>query len=449
VTWNYTITTDALTGPAPEVRSSIWTQDAERWGSWSNVVPSGARSAAGVNITPESALTLTAALACINVIATDFSYPPCKVYRRRPGGGRDEVRDTAIWERLNVSPDGETTPMRSRQALMGHTLGHGNGYYEIETNGGGEIVGLHLLDPRTRPERRPQDNRLFYRLPNNKTLPPARVFHLAGLGFDGLCGYSPVKLASDALALGKAAELFGAGFYGNNSQPGGLIKTTAAVKPEALARFRAGWEGMHRGAGNNSRIAFLEQGWDFVPTTISPEDAQFLEGRKFQVLEVARIYRVPPHKIGDYSQSHLANIEASNLDYVITVLTPWCEAFEQEANLKLLTADERKAGFYIEHQLTALLRGDMRSRAEFYTKLRDLGALSPNEVRDSENLNPIEGGDLYLVPMNMVSLEHAGEPPEPATGTMPNDSPDDETDPEPEPTTNGRASILANGHAAN
>lgn len=443
MSWNCTITTDGQV-EGWETRS-FWSDKPEWGGNWSALLSNILPSVSGVQVTPESALTLTAALACINVIATDFASLPLKVYRRRKSGGSDEVRDTALWERLAVSPDGETTPMRSQQALMGHVCGWGNGYYEIEWTNAGEIAGLHLLDPRTRAERRTQDKKLFYRLPDGGTLPPWKVFHLAGLGFDGLSGYSPVRLMRDAIGLGKAAELFGASFYGNNSMPGGLIEMAGKLSDDAQHRFRRDWEAMHRGPTNSHRIAFLEQGWKFHAMTISPEDAQFLEGRKFQVLEVARIYRVPPNKIGDWSQSHLANVEAANLDYVITVLAPWCEQYEQMANLRLLTSEDRARGVFVEHVMTALLRGDMKSRAEFYTKLRDLGVLSVNDILELENRNPIgTSGDVRLVPLNMVPLDRVGktqaETQEPAPAPA-------DVEPVDEDKTDGRATIL-NGRAA-
>lgn len=381
----------------------------------------GSANLSGVPITERSALTLTAAFACINVIATDVSALPLRVYRRRKGGGRDEATDHPATPLLRWSPDGETTTMRARQAWMGHALGWGNGYQEIERDGAGRPAGLHRLDPSAiRPKRRKRDGRLYYELDSGGTLRPENVLHLAGLGYDGLSGYSPVRLARQAIGLGLAAETFGAALFGNGSTPRGVLEHPKSLTKEAAERLREGFERIHGGPYNAHRVAVLEEGMKWNPTSINPDDAQFLATRQFQVIEVARIYRVPPHKIGDYSQSHLANIEASNLDYLMTTLMPWCEAQEQEMNLKLLTAAERASGYYIEHALAAILRGDMRARAEFYTKLRDLGVLTPNLICEFENLNPIgPDGDIRLVPLNMTTLENAGraiEPPAPVAG---------------------------------
>jgi HK97 family phage portal protein len=221
-----------------------------------------------------------------------------------------------------------------------------------------------------------------------------------------------------------ATERFGASFFANGSRPSGVLKIPNVLKKEAADRLRLSWEALQTGSQNTGRTAVLEGGAEWQSITIPPEDAQFLATRQFQVVEVARLYSLPPHKIGDYSQSHLANIEASNLDYMTTTLMPWCKAIEQELNLKLFTPEERAAGYYIEHNMAAFLRGDMKSRAEFYTKLRDLGVFSPNDICERENINPIgPEGDIRLVPVNMQTLERAGEEPE--------DEPEDDMEDEP------------------
>jgi HK97 family phage portal protein len=382
---------------------------------WQALIPRGLPVRSGVAITPETALGLTAAYSAINTIATDTACLPLRLYQTRRGGGRDLVTMHPLVEVLKWTPDGETTPMRQRQALMGHTLGWGNGYQEIERNNDGEVIKLHLLCPRaTRPQRtQDSEKRLYYQLENGEKVAPDRVLHLAGLGFDGLCGYSPITLAREAVGLGLAAEAFGASFFGNGSQASGVLKFPGRLTDRAREQLRLDWAEHHQGVDNAHKPAILEEGMEWQQTTISPENAQFLATRQFQVVEIARIFRVPPHKIGDFTQAHLANIEASNLDYLQTTLSPWCEQQEQILNLRLLTRAERERGLYIEHVLAAILRGDMKARAEFYTKLRDLGAINPDEIRERENLNPLPHGigQTYLVPLNLVALAHAGDPP--------------------------------------
>ena len=382
----------------------------EARGTWLN--------ATGIAVNPRSALGLPAAFAAINVIATDVSCLPLRIYRRLEGGGRVESREHPLWDALTVSLDAEVPSMRTRQALMGHTLGWGNGYLEIGYTRGGRAARLYPLTPgQAFADVTPISKKLYYQV-EGESWSPSRIFHLAGFGFDGVQGYSPIALCRQAVGLGIAAETYGAGFFGGGSKPGGVIQVPGSLgrtqeeAEEAMERIRSGWEKIHQGSENSARVAVLEGGSVYQAITIDPKDAQFLETRQFQVLEICRLYRVPPNKLMDLSQAHLANLEFSNLDYMQTTLMPWCEAWEQEANLKLLTAAERSQGYYIEHNMNAYLRGDTKARAEYYQRMRDLGALSPDEIRQLENLNPIgrdRGGDKYLVPLNMTTLEAAGQ----------------------------------------
>ena len=407
------------------LRSISVSDDGNHWSGMSQSF----QTIAGVRISPESALGITAVFSAISVIATDTASLPIGIYQRRADGGRDEVRSHPNFELLNVSPDDETTAMRWRQALMGHTLGWGNGTAEIEFDGKGYPAKLHMLHANTRAERDLENPALFYRLPNGVKLPPRKVLHVAGLGYDGVNGYSPVALARQALGLTLAAETFGSSLFGNGAIPRGILKYPRAFKEAQLKNLRESLERIYRGAHNGNRLMLLEEGVDFQPSQINPDDAQFLATRAFQILEIARMFRVPPHKIGDYSQAHLANVEESNLDYMMTTLLPWCEQIEQAINFRLFTKEERAKGLFAEHNLMAFLRGNMVARAEFYTKLRDLGVLTPNQICRFENLNPIGAeGDIRLVPLNMTSLKNAGKP-SPAAPVASTPKRDDEREP--------------------
>lgn len=382
-----------------------WWSGVQGWGA---LVPGSLASLSGVGVDANSALSLTAYYAAINRISTDLASLPLRVYRRLDDGSRIEDRAHPVWDLLATSPDDETTSMRWRQALMGHVLGWGNGYAEI-TFAGGRPYRLYLLDPnQTKCERDLATKRIAYRS-KGQMIDKDAIIHVAGFGFDGLCGYSPAYLAREAIGLGLAAEQFGSAFFGNGSRPGGIIEVPHQLKAGDAKALRESWQQLHSGPSNAGRPAVLQGGAKFTPLMIPPEDAQFLETRKFQVLEIARLFGgLPPHKIGDYSQSHLANIEASNLDYLSTTIMPWAEQVEQEFRRKLFTPEERRAGYYVEHNLAAFLRGDSKARAEYYRSLRDLGAISPNEIRRLENMNPIDDGDVYLVQAQMVPLAMAG-----------------------------------------
>lgn len=413
--------------------------------AWSSERSAGIRG--GSAISPKGALTLAAYYAAINVLSTDLACLPIKMFRKRKSGGRDEVTDDPRSDLLAVSPDGETTSMRMRQALLGHCFGWGNGYAEIEFSGG-QVSGLYLLDPTVEASRRSQDKKLYYRLPDGSTRPPYKMLHLAGFGYDGLCGYSPARLMQQTIRLGKNAETFGAAFFDNGITASGHFEAPHKYDKDAADAFRNEMNAMHAGAGNAHRFMVLWNNWKWTQTTIPPEEAQFLETRQFQVLEIARMFRLPPHKLGDYSQSHLSNIEESNIDYMTTVLMPWCESMEQEYNRKLFTQAERLRGYYVEHQMEAFLRGNSASRGAWYQTMFGLGLYTINTIAAKENMNPIgDVGDERFLTVQAQPLSTLLNPPAPPPAPAPaaNGQPAEA----PVPAVNGqRFQPVANGVAA-
>jgi HK97 family phage portal protein len=409
---------------AIERRASSWWSNQPSWGG----LVAGQGTPSGIHIDPESALGLTAYYAAINRIATDIAGLPLKVYRKRPDGGREELTDHPVAPLLSVSPDGETTAMRWRQSIAGHMLGWGNGYAEIQFTGG-IPSGLFLLDPSTtNPQRRPEDRKLYYRVAGG-TLAPFRVLHFAGFGFDGLQGYSPAHIHRDAIGLALAAEQFGGAFFGNGSRPAGVLELPYKLKDvAAVEQLKKGWHTEYGGASNAGKVAVLEQGAKFTATSIPPDDAQFLQTRQFQVLEIARMFGIPPHQIGDYSSTGGAYraLEEANLDYLRKTIVPWCEAIEQTLNWRLLTEYERSTGIYIEHNVEGFLRGDSRARGEFYKTLMGMSVLTPNDIARRENLQPIgPDGDRRYMSVQFQPLDQVED------ATEPLDDPTDEpTDPE-------------------
>jgi HK97 family phage portal protein len=391
----------------------------------------GMPTSAGVNVTERTALQLPAFLSTIVVLATDVAALPLRVYQKGEDGSREERPQHPVDLLFNRTPDRETTPIGWKQAWMGHVLEYGNGLAEIQRTGRGAPYALHLTDPQaTRPKRRQSDNHLGYTLADGRWLPNENVLHVRGLSFDGIWGYNLVRLVKQAIGLGIAAESYSADYFANDSEPGGYIETPQKLGTEAAGRLRENWEWKHRGQGNRHRVGVLEQGAKFHPSSTDPEKAQLLEARKFQVLDVARSWRVPPHKVGDFSQAHLANIEASNIDYVMTALVGWLVAIEQEVNLKLFSEAEYLAGFFAEHNVNALLRGDTKGRFDAYALALDKAWMNRDEVRRRENLNPIGeegGGRKFLVQAQYVPLDKAGDPAAmaPATGKAPKVAPAD------------------------
>ena len=235
------------------------------------------------------------------------------------------------------------------------------------------------------------------------------MLHVPGFGFNGLRGFSPIGVARQAIGLGLATEKFGSKFFGNGAKSSVILEHPNKLDDPTAARIAASWDAAHGGLENSHKAAVLEEGMKVTQTSIPNDDAQFLETRKFQVSEIARLYRVPPHMIGDLERATFSNIEQMSLEFVIYSLLPWIKRWEQELNRKLLTEDEKRhRTVFIKFNLDFLMRGDSQARSEFYNKLFTLGSMSPNDIREFENMNPVDKGDQYFVPLNMVPLAEAG-----------------------------------------
>ena len=239
-------------------------------------------------------------------------------------------------------------------------------------------------------------------------LKPSDVFHIPGLGFDGLVGYSPIAMAKNAIGMAIACEEYGAKFFANGATPGGILEHPGTVKNPQ--RVRDSWTSAFGGSSNANKVAVLEEGMKYTPISISPEQAQFLETRKFQINEIARIFRVPPHMVGDLEKSSFSNIEQQSLEFVKYTLDPWVARWEQAIVRSLLSADE-KTRYFVKFNVDGLLRGDYQSRMNGYAIGRQNGWMSANDIRELENLDRIpeeEGGNLYLINGNMTKLKDAG-----------------------------------------
>ena len=240
------------------------------------------------------------------------------------------------------------------------------------------------------------------------TLHPSDVLHIPGLGFDGLVGYSPIAMAKNAIGMAISCEEYGAKFFANGAAPGGVLEHPGTIKDPQ--RVRESWQSTFGGSGNANKIAVLEEGMKYTPIGISPEQAQFLETRKFQINEIARIFRVPPHMVGDLEKSSFSNIEQQSLEFVKYTLDPWVIRWEQSIQRTLLSKDEKTA-YFVKFNLEGLLRGDYQSRMNGYAIGRQNGWMSANDIRELENLDRIpaeDGGDLYLINGNMLPLKNAG-----------------------------------------
>lgn len=375
----------------------------------------GRRTGAGVDVSEESALTFSAVYGCVRILAESAASLPLKVYRRAGARGKATARQHWAWSLLHDAPNPEMTAVVWRELGMVHVLTWGNAYSRIEWAGNGAARAVWPIHPSRVTVKRSAAGAVFYEVrPDPETDPPgghpailepADVLHVPALGWNGLVGLSPVRLAREAVGLGQAAEAFGAGFFGNGARPGGVLSVNQALDPKARAKIAEAWEAAHQGVERAGRVAVLGLGASFTATTIPPEDAQFLETRRFQVSEVARIFRVPPHMLADLERATFSNIEHLGLEFVMHSLRPWLVRWEQEINRKLF-GTSGTAGLYAEHAVDGLLRGDQASRFAAYAVGRQWGWLSADDVRELENLAPLPdgAGAVYLSPLNMVPV---------------------------------------------
>lgn len=379
--------------------------DARNWDYESGGWASSSRNPAGVRIDPESALRATVVLACVRVLSASVAGLPLHLYRRLAGGGKELARDNPLYRVLHSTPNDWQTSYEWRETLMLHLLTHGNAYCEIR--GAGTSRQLIPLHPSRMKVDRLENGRLRYTYREDRgsstVYSQDAVMHLRWLSDDGVNGMVPVEIAGDAIGLARACEIHGASFFGNGARPGVVLTTDQMLSPEAAENTRNQWERAHRGPSRAQRTAVLQGGLKIAEVGGNNQEAQFLEARRFQVEEVCRIYGVPPHLVGDLSRSSFSNIEQQSLDYVQNGLMPWLRRFESAITRDLLTDDET----FAEFDVRGALRADAAGRSAFYGQMAALGVFSVNEIRSFENLNPVDGGDIRVVPLNMQTLEQA------------------------------------------
>lgn len=380
-------------------------------GEWRSVSGAILGAAGATNVTPNNALAIAAVYACVRVLAESVASLPLKPYRRT-ARGKEVALTHRLYDVLHDMANPEMTSFEFREMMMTHLCLWGNHYSEIELSGRADVLALWPLQPdRVRMDRDEAGGLVYiYDSPGSGqvTLPAYRVFHVRGLASNGLKGVSPIGVARNTLRLAANVEQFGASFFDNNATPGGVLEHPGKLSQAAYTRLKESWEERHSGPANAGKPAILEEGIKWASTGMPMSDAQFLETRKFQVGEIARIFRVPPHLIQDLDKATFSNIEHQSLDFVIHSLRPWLVRIEQAITRCLIGPMERKQ-LFAEFSVDGLLRGDIKTRYDAYAVGRNWGWLSRNDVRRLENMNDIEGGDDYLTPLNMTVLGEAGE----------------------------------------
>ena len=398
--------------------------DRSAWGDfWFE--PVSARTSSGVRVTPDASLRLSAVYACVRILSETMASLPIVLYRKRADGGKDRVTDHWLHTLLCRRPNRYQNPFEWREMLQGHLALRGNAYCQIITNPRGEIVELVPIHPdRVRMELLRSGEfryRVTDRFGDEAVLPRGDVWHLRGLSSDGLMGMSPIELARENLGTALAAQGYGARFFANDAKPtGGWIEFPGSFKDsEAKKVFRESYQQAQSGS-NRGKVLVLENGMKFHEVGVTNKDAQFLELRKFQITDVARLFRVPPHMIADLDRATFSNIEQQSLEFVMHTMTPWAERWEASIQSELLLESD---DIEIEFDFANLMRGDASSRSSYYQSGIQNGWLTRNEARIAENLNPIDGLDQPLRPLNMVEEDvaedleidtqaEAAEPPE-------------------------------------
>ena len=378
------------------------------------------RTTSGKPVNERTAMQTTAVYACVRILAEAIASLPLHVYEYQDDGGKKLVHDHPLYYLLHDEPNPEMTSFVFRETLMSHLLIWGNAYAQIIRNGAGRVLGLYPLLPDKMDVQRDDRGNIYYVYSRNSDENPMfkeygdirlkaeDVLHIPGLGFDGLIGYSPIAMAKNAVGMTLACEEYGASFFANGANPGGVLEHPGVLKDPS--KVRESWNSVYRGVGNAHKIAVLEEGMKYQQIGIPPEEAQFLETRKFQINEIARLYRIPPHMVGDLDKSSFSNIEQQSLEFVKYTLDPWVIRWEQSLQRSLLLPGE-KGKYFIKLNVDGLLRGDYQSRMNGYAVGRQNGWFSANDIREMENMNPIpdeEGGNLYLINGAMTKLADAG-----------------------------------------
>jgi len=375
------------------------------------------RSNAGTVVNEQTAMQLTAVYACVRVLAESIAGLPLHLYEYE-GTGKKKATSHLLYRLMHDRPNPEMTSFVFRETMMTHLLLSGNAYAHKIFNNRGDLIALYPLMPNRVSVERDADKRIIYRYTfadddaeggyRVAKLSRSEVFHIPGLGFNGLVGFSPIAMAKNALGMGMAAEEFGSKFFANGAQPSGVLEHPGVLKDHE--KLRTSWQAAFGGSSNSNKVAVLEEGLKYTPISLPPDQAQFLETRKFQVNEIARMFRVPPHMIGDLEKSSFSNIEHQSIEFVMYTLNAWVARWEQSMFSDLLPARDQEKYFW-KFNVDGLLRGDYLSRMNGYAIARQNGWMSADDIRELENMDKLPegaGGDLYLINGNMLPLNMAG-----------------------------------------
>lgn len=361
--------------------------------------------APGVAITPQSAMKISAVYACVRVLAESFAMLPVNIYER--SGSNRNVISMPLADVLGLQANSYQGSFQYRELAQACLGLWGNHYAEIQRNTRtGEVIGLYPLPPGAVSVSL-KDGKKWFDC-NGVKLSQDEIFHVPGLGYNGITGLSPIQLQQRSLSVAVNSDAFGDSFFRNGTKLSGVLQHPGKLSKDAADRLRAKWQETYAGSSNGFKVAVVEEGMQFKEISLPPADAQFIETRKYSVSDIARIFRVPPHMVGDLERATFSNIEQQSIEFVQFTMLPWVTRFEQEINRQLFSLTQM-GNYFVKFNLAALLRGDIKSRYEAYSIGRNGGWLSVNDIRALEDMNPIDNGNTYLEPLNMVEAGTQGQ----------------------------------------
>jgi HK97 family phage portal protein len=372
-----------------------------------------ANTAAGVYVTPDIAMRESAVYACVRVLSESVAQLPLEVYRRRKSGGKDRATDHPLYDVLHTRPNYINTSFEFREMLMASVLLRGNGVALIVPTGGSWPGSLEILNPDHLSITKDSNGRRIYQYTDDKGNTAGYVqddvFHISGMSLDGVSGLSPVAYHRETVGASLAIKEFGARLFANGTHLGTVLEHPAKLNQKAKENLykdlRENWSGVI----NANKGMILEEGMKVAKLGMTAEDAQYLDSRKFSRSEIAGIFRVPPHMIGDLEKATFSNIEQQAIEFVTSSLMPWLVRIEQAILRDLISEKDRRKGYFAEFNAMGLLRGDASARSAYYQARFNVGSITPNQIRALENENPEENGDTAFVPMNMVPINQAGK----------------------------------------
>lgn len=371
----------------------------------------GGETNAGVAVSEWTAMNYSAYWACVRIISENVGQLPLHFYRKTPQDSRDRITDHPAAPLLKDAPNDEMSAISFKEAEQGHLCTWGNCYAQKRLNRRGELMSLHpLLPSKMAVKRDEQTRKLRYDYHTNSGVEPLSredVLHIPGFGYNGIVGFSPLQFFRETIGLGLAGEEFAARSLGQGTHPSGVVEYEAGSGPktaDGVEKHKKSFVERYSGLGKSHSVLTLMDGGKFKQITVNPKDAMLLDSRRFQVAEMARVFGVPMHMLAELDRATHTNIEHQAIEFVRYCLGPWLVRWEQCLNAQLLTMQERRAGYYFEFKIDALLRADIKTRYDAYAVARQWGWMDGNEIRERENMSPMPGGKIVFMPLNMVPL---------------------------------------------